>query len=204
MDALTESLIIFYILLNPFIMSVYLIAHVRTLSLSRFAAQLGIAAAISFVVFVGFVLGGDAVFDNVLQIRFAAFQIFGGITFLIIGIRLILGVSPAIDVLPPNTESLSGSIAMPYIVGPGTISASIIAGNRLSVSTAVFAIGVALGLAMLSMLLIKVLHDFVRTRNEKWVHRYVEIAGRVTALFTGSFAIEMIINGFTGVYSQLR
>lgn len=40
--------------------------------------------------------------------------------------------------------------------------------------------------------------------NEPLLHRYTEIAGRVTALFTGSFAIDMILRGFEGWMAAMR
>jgi len=61
-----------------------------------------------------------------------------------------------------------------------------------------FATTLAMGAAVGAILLFKLLHDFVRARNERLVRGYAEIAGRVTALFTGSFAIEMILVGIDG------
>jgi multiple antibiotic resistance protein len=128
-------------------------------------------------------------------VRFISFLIFGGITFLIVGIRLIMGVGPPVDAPGPGSRQAAASIAMPFIVGPGTISASVLAGSRLDLAAAGTAIGAALAAALAAMLGIKALHDFVRARNEALIERYSEIAGRVTALFTGSFAIEMILTG---------
>jgi multiple antibiotic resistance protein len=45
------------------------------------------------------------------------------------------------------------------------------------------------------VLTLKRFHDFVKPRNEGLVQRYIEIAGRVTALVVGTFAIEMIMLG---------
>jgi small neutral amino acid transporter SnatA (MarC family) len=42
---------------------------------------------------------------------------------------------------------------------------------------------------------LKMLHDWVKPRNEGLVQRYIEIAGRVTALIVGIFAVEMIMQG---------
>jgi multiple antibiotic resistance protein len=47
----------------------------------------------------------------------------------------------------------------------------------------------------------KVLHDWVKERNEALVERYVEIAGRVSALLIGTIAVEMM---FKGVESWLQ
>jgi multiple antibiotic resistance protein len=49
-----------------------------------------------------------------------------------------------------------------------------------------------------AILVFKWLHDYARAHHEGFVHRYAEIAGRVAALFTGSFAIEMIMTGVEG------
>lgn len=195
MEAFADSFLLLFVLLNPFILSVYLAELVKSLSFAQFARQLLRAYLISLAVFVLFAWGGDAIFEDVLQVRFASFLIFGGITFLIIGIRLIMGIAPPVDAPGPDSQHASSAIAMPFIVGPGTISASVLAGSRLELVAAGTAIAAALAAALVAMLVIKALHDFVRSRNEILISRYSEIAGRVTALFTGSFAIEMILAG---------
>lgn len=202
MGSFTTSFWLLFVLLNPFIMSVYLLDLVRTLDFRRFASQLSRAALISFVVFVTFAWAGEAIFANVMQVRFFAFQIFGGITFLIIGIRLLGQASPT-RALRSHDQEVAASIAMPYIVGPGTVSASVLAGARLDMARAPLAIGLALSLAVAAILTFKRLHDIVRVRNERLVHRYTEVAGRVTGLFTGSLAIDMILRGFEGWLSSL-
>lgn len=198
MNAFVESALLVFVLLNPFIMSVYLLELVKGLESRAFSIQLLRAGIISFVVFALFALAGDVIFETVFQIHFSSFLIFGGITFLIIGIRLILGASAPIEALHPASGQISGSIAMPFIVGPGTISASVLAGSRLPPVAAVAAIGIALVAALVAIIGFKCLHDYVQRHNEKLIHRYVEVAGRVTALFTGSFAIEMILRGIDG------
>lgn len=190
-----KSVLLIFILLNPFILSVYLEQVIRALSLREFSRQMIRAGVISLVVFLLFAWGGEAVFQDVMQVSFAAFLVFGGIIFLVVGIRLILGVKHPLQALDPESGEVSGAIAMPFIVGPGTISAAVFAGSELKMTQAFTAITLGLGLAIGAMLIIKWLHDYVRTRNERLVTRYTEVAGRVTALFTGTFAIELIFTG---------
>ena len=114
MEAFTKSALLLFLLLNPFILSIYLIALVRSLSLAEFARQLFFASLISLAVFVLFAWGGEAIFDDVLQLRFASFLIFGGITFLIIGIRLIMGIGPPVDAPGPDYRHTPAAIAMPF------------------------------------------------------------------------------------------
>lgn len=177
-------------------MGIYLIELIRSLEIRIFSMQLFRAGIISFFVFLIFAWIGERVFEDLMQVRFLAFMIFGGITFLIIGVRLILGHGPPVESLRPGTKDYSGTIAMPFLIGPGTISASVITGSRLDLPLSSLAIGCALACAIGAIIMLKMLYDFVHSRNEKYVERYIDIAGRVTALFTGSFAVEMILKGF--------
>jgi len=195
LEAFSKSFLLLLVLLNPFIMSIYLLDLVRDVELKLFSRLITRAFLISLVVFLLFAWFGEVVFDRVLQVRFLAFMIFGGITFLIIGIRLILGLGPPVGSINLQSREVAGAIAMPFIVGPGTISASVIAGSQLGSIAASAAITLAMVLAAGSMVLLKILHDWVQTRHERYVERYVEIAGRITALFTGSFAVDMILKG---------
>jgi multiple antibiotic resistance protein len=203
LDSFTRSFLMLFVLLNPFILSVYLLELVKALSFHRFAAQLLRASIISFVVFATFALTGDALFTNVLQVRFFSFLIFGGITFLIVGIRLITVGVMAVK-LGPDDEQVAVSIAMPFMIGPGTISASVLAGARLTRGEALLAIALALAATLVAMLVLKWAHDVVTQYNERLVRRYTEIAGRATALFTGSFAIDMLLRGFEGWLAAIR
>jgi multiple antibiotic resistance protein len=53
----------------------------------------------------------------------------------------------------------------------------------------------ALSITVLTVLVLKILHDLVRARNERLVERYVEIVGRVSALVIGTIAVEMVLQG---------
>jgi hypothetical protein len=41
----------------------------------------------------------------------------------------------------------------------------------------------------------KKIHDYVRPRNARLIERYVEIAGRITALYVGTVSVDMIMHG---------
>ena len=66
---------------------------------------------------------------------------------------------------------------MPIMIVPGTVSASILAGQQLQPLWAVIAIFLAVGLVVIIMIGLKILHDIVRTRIEPLIERYV--AGRL-------------------------
>lgn len=195
MDEFLSSVSILLVLLNPFALSVYLIDVFHQQPPAAVARIVTRASIITFVVFALFAFTGERVFTDVLHVRFAAFQIFGGVVFLLIGIRFMLSGAGALEVLRGPPEHLAGAIAMPFMIGPGTVSASILAGARLEVPTAIGAIGVALVTTVITLLVINAILAHVRERNARLIERYVEITGRVAAVIVGTVAVEMILSG---------
>jgi multiple antibiotic resistance protein len=184
-----------FVLLNPFLMSIYLLDLIRNLTMSQFFHVLVRAALISAAVFIIFSVGGERIFSDVLQVRFAAFLIFGGIIFIVIALRFVFQGSDAIHQMRGPAEYVAGAVAMPFIIGPGTISASVLAGATLSFVEAAVAIVSALAAAVVALLGIKFLHDYVKQRNVKLIDSYVDIVGRISALLIGAIAIEMVLQG---------
>lgn len=190
-----SSVLLLLMLLNPFLLIIYLIDLMQELSDRAFSQVLIRAGLISGVVFIIVALAGDALFTHVLQVQFASFQIFGGIIFLLIGIQFMFTGPEAIRKMRGKPEHIAGAIAMPIMIGPSTVSASILAGSRLPPLWAATAIVVAMVVTVTTLLLLKRLHDVVRPRNARLIERYLEIMGRVTALVIGTFAIDMIMRG---------
>ncbi len=189
------SVSLLLVLLNPFLLTIYLLEIIRTLEGPEFRFVLIRASMISGVVFALFAITGDTIFSRILQVRFASFEMFGGVIFLLIGVRYVMSGPSAITQLRGRPEHVAGSIAMPFMIGPGTISASMLAGARLPVPLALLSIITALALTVIGVLLLKYLHDRVRVRYAGMVERYVEVVGRASGLVIGTISIEMILQG---------
>lgn len=183
------------VLLNPFLVIVYFVDAMQKLDLRSFSRALARGGLIAAAVFCCFAVLGDAVFSDIVQAEFASFQIFGGLVFLIIGFQFVFHGPTAIEILRGESDQLAGAIAMPILIGPGTISASVIIGERHDAPVACGAVLVAVVSTVVVMALLKALHDFVRPRREPLIQRYTEIAGRITALFVGTISVEMIMQG---------
>lgn len=183
------------LLLNPFLVILYLLDVVRKLEMQRFVGVLVRGAAISVGVFWCFAILGDAVFRDLVHVSFASFQIFGGVVFLLIGLQFVFRGPDAIEMLRGESEDLPGAIAMPVMIGPGTISASVVIGESTNSLLACLAILVAVVLSVGIMVGLKWLHDWVRPRREQLVQRYIAVTGRITALYVGTVSIEMIMTG---------
>ncbi|MDD2366201.1 MAG: MarC family protein [Desulfuromonadaceae bacterium] len=190
-----SSILLLLMLLNPFLLVIYLIDLIQELSNRDFLRVMVRAGAISCGVFIIVALAGDAIFTQVLQVKFASFQIFGGIIFLLIGIQFMFTGPEAIRNMRGKPEHVAGAIAMPIMIGPSTVSASILVGGRLPPTLAAAAVVVAVFVTVGILILLKHLHDAARPRNAKLIERYLEIMGRVTALVIGTYSIEMIMQG---------
>jgi small neutral amino acid transporter SnatA (MarC family) len=190
-----NSVTLMLMLLNPFLVIVYLVDVVQKLDAKQFRRVLIRAALIATVVFCFFAISGKTFFDAFVQADFASFQIFGGVIFLMIGVQFVFQGPHAIEILRGESEHLAGAIAMPVLIGPGTISASVVIGKNHPPHFSCLAITVGVVGSVAIMMLLKLLHDYVRPRKEPLIERYIEIAGRITALFVGTISIEMIMQG---------
>jgi multiple antibiotic resistance protein len=203
MDPFIKSFLLLFMLLNPFLLIVYLVDLVQDLELGDFFRVLNRAAWISSGVFIAFALLGDLIFETLLQAHFASFQIFGGVVFLMIGVQFVFKGPEALKNIRGKPEHIAGAIAMPIMIGPGTVSASILAGRDLQPVWAIVTIVLAVGLVVVSMMGLKWIHDKVRTHHEPLIERYVEIAGRIVALVVGTYSIEMVMQGISYWAGQL-
>ena len=195
MNEIIKSTLLLLVLLNPFLLVIYLVDVIRKVKKEEFTKVLLRAGLIACIVFCAFAILGDAVFSDFMQVDFASFQIFGGIVFLIIGIQFVFKGPSAIEILRGESKHLAGAIAMPVLVGPGTISASVVIGKRHDSLLACLCIIVALSVCLVAVAILKYIHDRIQAKNEPLVERYIEIAGRVTALFVGTVAVQMILTG---------
>lgn len=192
-----------FVLLNPFFMSVYLLDLIQEMRWPEFSKALAQGAAISTAVFVLVAWVGEAIFTNVLQVRFASFLVFGGILFLIVATRFFFLGPESLRQMRGGSRSIAASIAMPFMIGPGTISASVLAGARLPIVWAAAAISLGVLLSVIAIVLLKRIHDVIHQRNQALVSRYVDIMGRIMGLVSGTIAVDMIFRGIEDWLSEM-
>lgn len=190
---------LFFSLLNPFLMSIYMLGIIRNSEARVFNRALIQGSIISFVVFIIFAKTGEAFFHDVLHVRFESFQIFGGIIFLVIGYRYVFEGADTIGVMRGAPHHLAGTIAMPFMIGPGTISAAVITGIQLNLWQLVLVIFVTLFLTCSLLILMKYAHDHLQHKHSNYIDLYVDIVGRLAALLIGTIAIDMIVTGVSGI-----
>jgi len=200
LEPFLKSLTLFLVLFNPFLMSIYLMDLIQELDLSTFLRVLLRATFISGTVFLIFAWGGERIFADILQVSFASFLIFGGVVIFIIALQMMFMGSGALKQLRGGSPAhISGSIAMPFMIGPGTISASVVSGNMLPYGMAASVIVLALLLTVIMLAVLKYAFDAIKTRNVDLLERYVDITGRAGALLTGTIGVQMIVQGIKSI-----
>jgi len=195
MEDIIRSVVLLLVLLNPFLIIVYLTDIVKKKTVKEFSKGLIWAGIISFTVFSLFAILGDAFFSNFFNASFASFQIFGGIVFLLTSIQFVFKGSATIESLRGESKHIAGAIAMPVFIGPGTISYSVIIGERLSKTNALLSIALTVIICISIILLLKYVHDKIQEKKEELIEQYFDIAGRVTAMLLGTVSIELIMLG---------
>jgi len=203
MTEIIKSMLLILIVLNPFLLIIYLIDIVKKQTGRQFSFAIIRAGIISCSVFIIFAILGNYIFQNILQANFYSFQILGGIIFLLIAIKFVFNGNAAINGLRGDSKHVTGAIAMPIMIGPGTISASIMIREKLNHKFAILSIFLAVLFSVVIMILLKYLHDYVKIKKSYLIDMYVETAGRVMSLIIGTIAIEMIMRGLKIWISQI-
>ncbi len=195
MDSFGQITLLMIMLLNPFLLVIYLVDIIKNISLKKYASTITLAGVISTIVFIFFAVAGDIIFKDIVQAKFSSFQIYGGIVFLLISLNYIFNGNAAISDLRGDSQNKVGAIAMPILIGPGSLNVSVLAGKTLGGLQSAMAILISVTFAVLVLILLKMLHDLVLPRNARIIDRYVDVMGRVTSLYLGTVAIQMIMTG---------
>ncbi|ENV92288.1 hypothetical protein F937_01679 [Acinetobacter calcoaceticus ANC 3680] len=198
-----STFILFFSLLNPFLMSIYMIGLIRHTDTRVFNKALIQGGLIAYVVFLLFAWGGEAIFNRYLNVRFESFLIFGGLIFLVIGYRYVFQGADTIGEMRGAPEHLAGTVAMPFMIGPGTISAAVVTGMSMSIVEAAIVIALVLFLTCSVLIAMKFSHDHLRYKHAKYIDRYFDIVGRLAALLIGTIAVDMIVNGVTRLIDKV-
>ncbi|MDC5665744.1 MarC family protein [Acinetobacter baumannii] len=198
-----STFILFFSLLNPFLMSIYMIGLIRHTETRVFNKALIQGSLIAYVVFLLFAWGGEAIFNRYLNVRFESFLIFGGLIFLVIGYRYVFQGADTIGEMRGAPEHLAGTVAMPFMIGPGTISAAVVTGMSMSLLEAAIVIALVLFVSCSVLIAMKFSHDHLRYSHAKYIDHYFDIVGRLAALLIGTIAVDMIVNGVTRLIDKV-
>ncbi len=193
-------MISFLVLLNPFALFIYLNPVMNDLTQRDFFEVLGKATLISLVIFLLFSEFGTLIF-KFLEINFESFRIFGGIVIFTMALIFIIQGKKSLITLRGSLDELASEIALPFMVGAGTISISIIIGERFS---SVRSILIIIGSMVINYIIIAILvyikYSLSSVRVKIAFDKLMVYLLRVNGFFIGAIGISMTISGIRNLF----
>ncbi len=201
MDTLVTSIVAFIVMLNPFALFLYLEPVRKDLDHKDFMIVIFKATIISFVVCLVFFLSGDIFFKKIFQINFESFRIFGGIIIFSYAYFYIVRGQKALILIKEDLDDLASEIALPFMVGAGSISLSILLSQRHTLVIGTLALVVIFAINFLVIFLLKWLRDSLDKRKFKVAFdKNVEVLLRLNGFFIGAIGINMIMTGIKNMF----
>jgi multiple antibiotic resistance protein len=203
MDTMFAAMLAFLVMLNPFALFLYLRPLMRDLSSREFLSVFFRASIISFCIYLVFVLFGNFVFATIFRISFESFRIFGGIILFSLAYMFIVRGKKAFIQTKGDLHDMASEIALPFMVGAGTISLSILLGEQLPMPMGVLA------LVLIMIINFGIVLGLKEMRSRIKVHKFrvafdknMEILLRINGFFVGAIGVDMIANGIRNMFLQ--
>lgn len=188
-------------MLNPFALFLYLETVRKDLTHKAFTILMLKASLISFVVCLVFFFSGNVFFEKVFQIDFESFRIFGGIIIFSYAYFFIVKGQKALIMIKEDLDDLASEIALPFMVGAGSISLSILLSQKTS-----FIVGPLL-LLVIFILNFGIIYFLNRFRNAIDKKKYktafdknMEVLLRLNGFFIGAIGINMMLTGIQNMF----
>jgi multiple antibiotic resistance protein len=172
----------------------------KELSRRHFLKVLSKATVISLVVYFVFLYAGEFIFEKVLHIHFEAFRIFGGIIFFTFAYMFIIQGKKSLISMKEDLDDLASEIALPFMAGAGTITLSILMGNKYLLLKGSVMLVFIMALNFLIIISLMYLRDALSQKIKIAFDKNMEIALRLNGLFAGAIGLNMIITGFNNLY----
>ena len=196
-----SSIVAFFAMLNPFALFLYLQPIKKELDMKKFVYVLFKASFISFIIYFLFSLAGNFIFENFFQIQFDSFRIFGGIVIFTFAYIFLIKGQDALIHMKEDLDDLAAEIALPFMVGAGTISLTVIAENNYGVWTTTIMLLSALTLNFLFIILLSYLRDlFEKKKLRIAFDKNMAILLRLNAFFVGAIGVNMVITGLQNLF----
>lgn len=202
MEAIRYSLIPFLAILNPFALCLYLVGTMEDLSMRAFLRVLAGACLISLSAFILCAVAGETILYHVLGVRIDAMRAFGGVIFFIVAYRYVMQGYRATEILRGSLEELPSAIALPYMIGAGTITQSILLGKQHNPIQSSIVLTAGMVLCFVAVVCFKLLRDRMRGARERIFDRYVNTLARINGLLIGAISTEMIVTGIEHLWTN--
>jgi len=189
------------VMLNPFALFLYLDPVRKDLTHRSFMLVIFKATLISFFICVVFFFFGDVIFRRIFQIDFESFRIFGGIIIFSYAYFFIVKGQKALIIIKENLDDLASEIALPFMVGAGTISLSILLSQKHPMGIGVLLLVIIFAINFLVIFLLKKFRDSIEGKKLKTAFdKNMEVLLRLTGFFIGAIGINMVLTGVKNMF----
>ncbi len=197
LSSITEILV----MLNPFALFLYLEPIRKDLTHKSYMLVIFKATVISFSICLIFFFFGDIIFTKVFQIEFESFRIFGGIIIFSYAYLFIVKGQKALIMIKENLDDLASEIALPFMVGAGTISLSILLSQRHTILIGTLSLMIIFTVNFLVLFLLKKLRDSIEGKKFRTAFdKNMEVLLRLNGFLIGAIGINMVLTGINNMF----
>lgn len=195
------SIVELVVMLNPFALFLYLEPIRKDLDHKPFISVIAKASLISLFICYAFFFSGEFLFKKVFLIDFESFRIFGGIIIFSFAYFFIVKGQRALIMIKEDLNDLASEIALPFMVGAGTISISILTSYRHTRIIGILVLLIAFAINFLSIYLLTIIRDSLEGKRLKTAYdKNMEILLRLNGFFIGAIGINMILTGIQNMF----
>lgn len=199
-----SSIIAFLVMMNPFALFLYLEPIRKDLKSNEFLIVILKATVISFSVCLLFFYFGQFIFQYFLQINFESFRLFGGIVIFSYAYYFIVKGQKALIMMKESLDDIASEIALPFMVGAGTISLSVLLAKETTYTLGTGYLVLIFILNFLILLSLKKLRDSIdKKKFRKAFDKNMEIMLRLNGFFIGAIGIDMILTAINNILPTL-
>lgn len=196
------SIVELVVMLNPFALFLYLEPLRRDLNHKQFMTVIIKATVISLIICFLFFFTGEFLFNKVLMIEFESFRVFGGVIIFSYAYYFILKGQRAMIMIKENLDDLASEIALPFMVGAGTISLSILTSYRHSRPNGMLILLIAFVTNFLMIYFLTVVRNSLEGRKLKKAYdKNMEVLLRLNGFFIGAIGVNMILTGIRNMFN---
>jgi len=196
-----KLLIYMLVLINPFSQLLYLSDLMQAMDWKKFIQAYWRASLMSLFVFLIFAFIGEFLFYQVFQVRLETARIFGGLITVIIGIRYFTQGPGSNLLIFEGDGDVAPRIALPFLVGPGTIWVAILIGGYDGPLYPLLGIPAVLAVNFLLVGALAWLMLSLQRGPNEIATKYIMLLMRTNALFIGAIGLEMIVGGIEQLFS---
>ena len=154
---------------------------------------------LQYVIYFVTLLNPVALFIYLLPL--SSFRLFGGLVLLGFAFGTIIQGKRSLIATKGEMNDIAAQIAMPFIVGAGTIAMSIIMGKALGSVVALFSIAGVMAISFAIVLTLALIRQSLRKNLRTGLDQSLNVVLRLNGFFVGSIGVDLIVTSLQNIFS---